>query len=98
MCLCLFGTLSTLTLHTHSGTIGEGRWQPEGAATAVGTTRLAHPQVWVTSVKAVSIPQVCCNVGHLWQSLNFLLQLVAVNYLICSEEEVACFSKTSKLC
>lgn len=43
MSVCLFGTLSTLTLHMHSGMVGEARWQPEGAATAGRTTALAHP-------------------------------------------------------
>ena len=67
----------------HSGVIGEARWQPEGAATAARTIPLAQPLVWITSVRGVSMDQVYCNVGHLWQHLNFLLQLVAVNRLVC---------------
>lgn len=83
MPVCLFGTLNTLTLHIHGGVAREARWQPEGAATAGGTFPLAHPPFWVTSAKGVSVHQVCGNVGHLWQHLNFLLQLVAVSCLAC---------------
>lgn len=76
VCVYLFGMLSTLTLHLHSGIIRGGQVAARGGCHCREDNLFDTPPptlVWVTSVKGVSMHQVYCNVGHLWQCWNFPL-------------------------